>query len=123
MAKQEPSIVIDKLGTHLLQVTNNHTGQVSLKWNWDALLREVQVATGDRQVHYVDVGDLTPREANAVVKKVTKAVKAKKDLVKETETKVSETRAKKVVKDKVTDSVTAKKSTAKKKPAANKSTK
>lgn len=82
-----------KQGKHLT-VTTRADGSVDLKWDWDALLAEVQSATADRKVHYVDVGDLSPDEATKLVKKVTKAVKAKKDLVKETEAKVTKTRAK-----------------------------
>lgn len=44
--KPQPDVVIEKLGTHLLKVTNNHTGNSTLKWNWDALLEEVRAATG-----------------------------------------------------------------------------
>ena len=78
-----------------LTVTARSDGSVDLKWDWDALLKEVQAATADRKLHYVDVGDLSPAEATKVVKKATKAVKAKKDLVKETEVRVTKTRAKK----------------------------
>ena len=44
--KPQPDIVIEKLGTHLMKVTNNHTGTSTLRWNWDALLEEVRSATG-----------------------------------------------------------------------------
>lgn len=83
-----------KQGKHLT-VTTRADGSVDLKWDWDALLKEVQAATADRTVHYLDVGDLSPAEATKLVKKITKAVAAKKDLVKETEAKVTKTRAKK----------------------------
>lgn len=43
--KPRPDIVIEKLGTHLMKVTNNHTGTSTLRWNWDALLDEVRAAT------------------------------------------------------------------------------
>lgn len=66
MTKQQPSIVIEKLGTHLMSITNNHSGEVKLKWDWDVLLQEVVDAT-------------------------TKS----RDLVAETETKVKRTRKKK----------------------------
>ena len=119
MAKQQPSIVIDKLGTHLLRVTNNHTGQVDLKWDWDKLLEEVQAATSiDVTIDAEVVKGLKKKGIN-VKKEVTQALAkeglnadinvkpakkaAKRDLVKETETKVTKTRAKKTT--------TAKKST------------
>lgn len=44
--KPKPDLEIIKLGTHLLKVVNNHTGEESLKWNWDVLLEEVKQATG-----------------------------------------------------------------------------
>lgn len=44
--KPHPDIVIEKLGTHLLKVTDNHTKTSTLKWNWDVLLEEVRAATG-----------------------------------------------------------------------------
>lgn len=53
-------------GSHLI-VTHNNDGSVDMKWNWDKLLEEVQVAT---------------------------AVKSR-DLVAETEVKVKKTRSKK----------------------------
>ena len=45
MAKQKPDVVITK-GKHTLITTNNHTGEVSIKWDWDKLLEEVKEATG-----------------------------------------------------------------------------
>lgn len=71
---QAPSIVIDKLGTHLFRVTNNVTNEVSLKWHWPSLEAEVNVAC-----------------AEYLAKQSTKS--AKKDIVKETEVKVTKTRA------------------------------
>jgi hypothetical protein len=113
MAKQQPSIVIDRLGTHLFQVTNNHTGQVNLKWDWNALLKEVQIATGDRRVQTVeiDVGNASPEEAVAIVK----TAMVKKGLIAETEAKVKKTRVKAVE--------PTKKKPAAKKPSAKKTTK
>lgn len=67
-------------GKHLT-VTKYKNGNVSLEWDWVALLKEVQIATGDRTVQYVDVGDLSPQEAVALLKDV--------------ETKVTKSRAKK----------------------------
>lgn len=69
MAKQQPDLRIDRLGTHLFQVTRKN-GSNFLKWDWDKLLEEVQAATAGKTV-------------------------AKIDLVKETETKVTKTRTKK----------------------------
>jgi len=116
MAKQQPSIVIDKLGTHLLRVTNNHTGQVDLKWDWDKLLEEVRAATGG-QIKGVSANPL--KGSRVIVKDdLTKAAKAKKDLVKETEAKVSKSRTKAAEKP-----APAKKPAAKKKAATKKSTK
>lgn len=78
MAKQQPDLVIDRLGTHLFRVTRKN-GSVSFKWDWDKLLAEVQSAT-----------------SGALVKAGTKKkAVAKKDLVKETETKVAVSRTKK----------------------------
>ena len=94
MTKQPPDLRIDRLGTHLFQVTRKN-GSSFLKWDWDKLLEEVQAATADRKVQYVDAGDLTPEEATKLVKKVSKAVKAKTNLVKDTEAKVAKARAKK----------------------------
>lgn len=105
MAKQEPSIVIDKLGTHLMRVTNNHTGEITLKWDWDKLLAEVSA-----------IGLPTEK----VVGKVEKV--KKKDLVKETEAKVKKTRAK-TVNTQITDAVTTKKPAAKKNTPPKKSAK
>ena len=41
---QMPDIVIEK-GNHTFITTNNHTGEKSVKWDWDKLLEEVQAAT------------------------------------------------------------------------------
>lgn len=65
---QMPDIVIEK-GNHTFITTNNHTGEKSVKWDWDKLLEEVQAATAG-------VGT--------------------KDIVAETEKKVRKTRKKKV---------------------------
>lgn len=67
-------------GNHLT-IHRYDDGTVDMKWNWDALLREVQIATSDRQVHYIEVGDLTPTETVEFIKTI--------------ETKVKKTRAKK----------------------------
>ena len=67
-------------GNHLT-IHRHDDGTVDMKWNWDALVKEVQIATGDRKVHFVDAGDLSPPEAIKLVKK--------------TETKIKKTRAKK----------------------------
>ena len=108
MAKQAPDLRIDRMGTHLFQVTRKD-GSNFLRWDWNKLLEEVRVATSG-----------VPAKAKAEPKKKTTA---KKDLVKETEAKVTKSRAKKVVTDQITDAVTTKKPTAKKKPAAKKSAK
>lgn len=71
-------------GNHLT-IHRYDDGTVDMKWNWDALLREVQIATSDRKVQYVDIGDLAPEEAATLMKTV--------------EAKVKKTRAKKVNKD------------------------
>lgn len=111
MKRQTPSIVIDRLGTHLNRITNNHTGQVTLSWDWDRLLAEVRAATSG-----------TPAKVKAAPKKPTAA---KKDLVKETETKVAKTRVKKA-EEKIGITKTkssAKKPATKKTPATKPSTK
>jgi len=64
-------------GSHL-NITRYGDGTVDMKWNWEALERDVQIATGDRQVHYVDVGDLPPDEAMALVKEVKTKVAKKR---------------------------------------------
>ena len=46
MAKKT-EVAFEKLGTHLTRVTNNNTGATTLVWDWDALLKEVQAATGN----------------------------------------------------------------------------
>lgn len=79
MTAQTPSIVIDKLGTHLLRVTNNHTGAVTLKWHWDTLLEEVQASCaaferGEKPV----TKDLVKETEAKVTKSRTKAAPAKK---------------------------------------------
>lgn len=61
-------------GNHLT-IHRYDDGTVDMKWNWDALLREVQIATGDRTVQYVDVGDLSPDEAVALLKDVESKIK------------------------------------------------
>lgn len=76
--KEKPAVVT---GSHLT-VTTWPDGRVNLEWDWDALTREIQIATGIRKVQYVDVGDL-PSDGGA--------------LVKTTEAKVRKTRAKKIV--------------------------
>jgi hypothetical protein len=77
MTNMTHSIVIDKLGTHLLQVTNNHTGEVTLKWHWETLEHEVKAAI------------------LAYESKLEKKA-AKKNIIVETEKKVAKSRAKKV---------------------------
>ena len=42
--KQKPDIVITK-GNHTFITTITSTGERSIKWDWDALLAEVQEAT------------------------------------------------------------------------------
>lgn len=64
-------------GSHL-NITRYDDGSVDMKWNWDALLKEVQIATGDRKVHYLDIGDMPPQEAVALVKKVETKVAKKR---------------------------------------------
>lgn len=91
MAKQTPDLVINR-GTHLTTCLNTCTGEFKLAWDWDKLLEEVQAATSGKVV-------------------------AKKNLVKETESKVTKTRTKKTVSTQVTDAVTAKKPVTKKAPA------
>lgn len=44
MIRKKPDIVITK-GKHTLITTNSHTGEVSIKWDWDKLLEEVREAT------------------------------------------------------------------------------
>lgn len=99
MTKQQPDLRIDRLGTHLFQVTRKD-GSNFLKWDWDKLLEEVQVAT---------------------------TTVSKKNLVKETETKVIKSRAKKAEEKVSPTKDSAKKAPAKKsavkKSAAKKSTK
>jgi hypothetical protein len=97
MTNMTPSIVIDKLGTHLLQVTNNHTGEVKLKWHWETLEHEVKAAM---------LAYESKQEKKA----------AKKDIVKETEKKVTKSRAKKAEAPVVKET----KKPAAKKPAAKK---
>ena len=75
MTKEQPDIRIDRLGTHLFNVTRKD-GSSFLKWHWESLEAEVKVAI-----------------ANYESKKVHKTSKI--DLVKETEAKVTKTRAKK----------------------------
>ena len=47
MVKKTIEVAFEKLGTHLTKVTNNVTGATILMWDWDALLKEVQEATGN----------------------------------------------------------------------------
>ena len=54
MTKQKPDVVITK-GKHTLVTTNNHTGEVSIKCDWDKLLEEVREATGLIKVTEVKV--------------------------------------------------------------------
>ena len=61
-------------GNHLT-IHRYDDGTVDMKWNWDALLKEVQIATGDRKVQYVDIGDLAPEEAATLMKTVEAKVK------------------------------------------------
>jgi hypothetical protein len=92
------SISIEKLGTHLLQVTNHYTGKSTLKWNWEALEQEVKSA-------------ILAYESKLEKKS------AKKNIIVETEKKVTKSRAKK------TDTVVKEtKKPAAKKPAAKKAT-
>lgn len=95
MTKPIPDLTINRLGTHLFQVTRKD-GTSWLKWDWDQLLVEVIHATSN--------------ETN-------EAAITKKNLVKETEKKVTKTRAKKV-------EAAVKETTkpAAKKPAAKKAT-
>ena len=44
MTKKQPDLRIHRLGTHLFNVTRKD-GSAFLKWDWDALLKEVQEAT------------------------------------------------------------------------------
>ena len=67
---------------HLIEITRDD-GTKDVSWDWDQLLADVRAATEDRKIEYVDAKILTPGEEPKVVKKVTKAVKAKKDTVKE----------------------------------------
>lgn len=96
MAKQQPDLRIDRLGTHLFQVTRKD-GSNFLKWDWDKLLEEVQAATSGKTV-------------------------AKIDLVKETETKVIKSRTKKA-EEKVSPTKDSAKKAPAKKPAAKKTKK
>ena len=61
-------------GNHLT-IHRYDDGTVDMKWDWDALLREVQIATGDRQVHYINAGDLSPEDAANLLKTVEAKVK------------------------------------------------
>ena len=100
MTKPIPDLTINRLGTHLFQVTRKD-GTSWLKWDWDQLLAEVIDATS---------GVVIEEKA------------AKKNLVKETEKKVTKSRAKKteaVVKEETVKKPAAKKA-ATKKPAAKK---
>lgn len=92
------SISIEKLGTHLLQVTNHHSGESTLKWDWDTLEHEVKAAI---------LAYESKQEKKA----------AKKNIIVETEKKVTKTRAKKV--DAAVKETTK---PAAKKPAAKKAT-
>lgn len=44
MVKKKPDIVITK-GKHTLITKNNHTGKISIEWDWDKLLEEIKEAT------------------------------------------------------------------------------
>lgn len=93
MAKQQPDIVIDRLGTHLFKVTRKD-GTSRLSWDWDKLLEEVAAISAP-----------------------------KKNLVAETEIKVAKTRAKKADETNGPEKTnTAAKSAPAKKPAAKKTT-
>lgn len=61
-------------GKHLT-IHRYDDGTVDMKWNWDALLKEVQIATGDRKVQYLDVGDMSPQDAVALIKDVESKIK------------------------------------------------
>ena len=75
MARTKTAKAISGEGGNHLTIHRYDDGTVDMKWNWDALLKEVQIATGDRIVQYVDVGDLTPQEAVAFIKDVEAKVK------------------------------------------------
>ena len=76
----------------------------SLKWDWEVLEHEVKAA-------------MLAFESKQELAAVKTKPAAKKDLVKETETKVTKARAKKEVNDQITDAVTTKKAAPKKAPA------
>ena len=82
MATKKPKVTT---GNHLT-VTADANGHVSLVWDWDALLREVQIATSDRKVQYVDIGDLAPEEAATLMKTVEAKVKKTRATRKKKET-------------------------------------
>ena len=86
MARTKKLVGVES-GNHLT-VSHNDDGTVNMKWNWDALLKEVQIATAS----------------------------VKQDIVEVTEAKVKKTRAKKV-ETQITDAVTAKPKRTKKKDA------
>ena len=61
-------------GRHLT-IHRYDDGTVDMKWNWDALLKEVQIATGDRKVQYLDVGDMAPEQAVTLIKDIEAKIK------------------------------------------------
>lgn len=61
-------------GRHLT-IHRYDDGTVDMKWNWDALLKEVQIATGDRKVQYLDVGDIAPEQAVTLIKDIEAKIK------------------------------------------------
>lgn len=73
-------------GSHLT-VTKYPDGRTDLVWDHDALLREVQIATGDRKVSYIDAGNLSPEDAVKLVKTVEKKIAAKRAPAKKKVTK------------------------------------
>lgn len=89
MAKQKPDIVLERMGSHLIKVTNNNTGATTFMWDWDKLLDEVKEATRNNQVRYIEIND----KLDAADKEATKLVK----LVDEVTKKVKRTRKKKEV--------------------------
>lgn len=87
--------LIIKEGHHLTTLVDTHTGEFKMSWDWDALLREVQIATGSLRVQYVEV-DVPEGKEEEFIGNVKEAV-AKKKLVAATEEKIKKTRAKKDV--------------------------
>lgn len=73
-------------GTHVT-VTKYRNGNVSIDWDWDALLHEVRAAT----LLFESRQEIKAEKAE----KKAKAAPSKKNIVKVTEAKVTKTRAKK----------------------------